>query len=485
MADCEVESSSSISQIALNYLRIKNRNFSENSFVDIIDDYVPIEVESTPCDYLDDGNQIINENSCEEKIDEPYLRQLKNASLYIGKNKSVVELGKFGWKLYDYIEQALGLKEEGTYEPQFEENSSRHCVECAWNSSAGGLLKGLDNILRGFRACGLCSQTYCYNHCAYKRKLQSTSEKEHQKVDSIDADDGKSWILVCKKCFEKGETQELGQTKDHTSAFVKLRAKKNNVVEQRQDKILRNLENLSKKLPQQADSFSIWNLSNALPSAVELFQPSDPSRKNCAICEVQFSFWVKHQTCRLCSSLCCTSCCNFSVPLAKSTINPNGPTDKAGEVLACKHCYHLVNLKKKRIRFSQQCISEESKLMMKQYEYIVALKKEIDKNLSDYLEKTEILDSSILDHFQMVPKTKKDEPMLVSFSDPIRTGSQKQLEKMKPLFLEYQQSVTKLLEIPAPTKREKQVLTNIKTAFQHQEGYVLLSEKISNDSKKE
>jgi len=176
---------------------------------------------------------------------------------------SIVDLGKFGWKVYECIEHALGLKEDGAYEPKFEENSSRDCVECSWNSSEGGLLKGFDEIVRGFRVCGLCSQTFCYIHCSYRRRLVSTAEKEANPRHSLDLETDasvqNSWMLVCKNCYKKGETQDLGQTRDHTSAFVKLRAKNNNIVEQRQDKILGCLENLSKKVPPSGDSFSIWN----------------------------------------------------------------------------------------------------------------------------------------------------------------------------------------------------------------------------------
>jgi len=359
-------------------------------------------------------------------------------------------------------------------------------VECAWNSSKGGLLQGLDGILRGVRVCELCSKTFCYTHCSYRRRLVFANEKIANRRLSVDLDEHSpqsSLMFVCRKCFEKGQTQDLGQTRDHTSAFVKLRAKKINVVEQRQDKILRSLEKLSKKIPQQTDAFSIWSLSNALPSAQELFQVGDSTRKSCSICESQFSFWIKHQTCQLCLNLCCTTCCNFSVPLAKSVINPNGPKDRLGEIMACKHCYHLIDLKKNRVKFSQLSNSEESKQMIRQYEYIVALKKEIDKQFSEYLQKTEILESSILDHFELVPKTKVEEPSSVDFSDPVRTGSQQQLEEMTPLFLEYQQNVNKLLELPAATKRAKLVLNNVKTALQQTEGYVLLSQKISNYSK--
>jgi len=466
------------------------RNFSD-TFVDIIEDYVPERrEENLETEFELSGCNNASENfttaSTNEEV-QPCQGHFHNESSYLIKSKSmssIFDLSTFGWKVYDYIEYALGLKEEGIYEPKFEENSSRDCVECSWNSSEGGLLKGFDGILRGFRVCALCSKTFCYSHCSYRRRLVSTAEKEANRRHSMDLETDasiqNSWMLVCKKCYEKGETQDLGQTRDHTSSFVKLRAKKNNVMERRQDKIIRNLEKLSKKVPQQGDSFSIWNLSNALPSAQEFLKVGDSARKTCTICDTQFSFWVKHQSCQLCSNLCCTTCCNFSVPLAKSAINPNGRQDRQGEVLACKHCYHLINLKKKRIVFSQDCNSEQSNQRMKQYEYIVALKKEIDKHLSDYLEKTEILETSILDHFQLVPKTKREESASVNFSDPVRSGSQKQLEKMKPLFLEYQKSVGKLLEMPALNKRAKLVLNNIRTSFQQAEGYVLLSQKISN-----
>lgn len=352
MANCQVEITSTVPQYARHYLLLK-RDFSGSPFTDVIDDYVPEkEQEDIEAEFeVGSPNSTNYASSYDEKNDAAYFGHLRSSSPFLVNG---AELGKIGWKMYDYIEHALGLKEEGVYEPIFEENSSRDCIECAWRSSEGGVMNEFKSIFRGFRVCALCSQKFCYNHCAHRRRLQTAAEKELQitnKRNSIDLDDNKNWMFVCKKCFEKGETQDLGQIKDHTSAFVKLRAKKNNVVEQRQDKILRNLENLSKKAPPPGDhSFSIWSLSNALPSA---FQVGDNTRKACTICEAQFSFWVKHQTCQLCSNLCCTSCCNFSVPLAKSPINPNGPKDRAGEILVCKECYHLINLKRNRIRFSQ------------------------------------------------------------------------------------------------------------------------------------
>jgi len=480
MTDCEVPLKSSINQYVLMH-SIINRNMSDN-FMDIIEDYVPERNEKEDNqEYELSGSKNASDyctaSSCID--DQTKMEHLKKKSQFqIVKSRSmpsITDFGVFGWKVYDYIENALGLKENGIYEPEFVEG--RDCVECTWNSSSGGLLKGLDGILRGFRVCGLCSKTFCFDHCSFKRRLMSSNEKElnQRNTESVDQH---LWMNVCKKCFEKGQTQSLGQTKDHTSAFVKLRAKKNNVLEQRQDKILRNLENLSKKLPQQVDAFSIWNLSNALPSAQELFQVSDSARKSCAICETQFSFWIKYQTCQLCTNLCCTSCCSFSVPLAKSPINPNAPKDRPGEIMVCKQCFHLINLKKKRIKHSQMTNSEAPKQMMKQYDYIVALKKEIEEQLADYLAKTEMIESSILDQFELVPKTKRDSSVSVNLSEPLRSGSQKQLEKMTPLFLEYQKSINKFLETPAQNKREKMLLCNLKTAFQDAESYVLLSQKI-------
>jgi len=476
MVDCVVEKRVGSLETVLMHSSIMKGNTSD--FVDIIEDYSPI-----PQDGDYPGGSVAEwENS---GSNEPLHIYWQKRSLELLKTKSMTDLGNLGWKMYDYIESALGLRESGSYEPKFEEGSSRDCVECVRDSSNGGLLKRID-ILNGFRCCGLCSQTYCYNHCSYKRKLVSTSEKETlaQRRLSIDLDPEHSakerWIFVCQKCFEKGEKQELGQTKDHSSAFVKLRAKKKNVSEQRQDKILRNLEKLSKQTPPQGDAFSIWN---ALPSAQQLLQVGDSTKKFCTICEAQFSFWLKYQTCQLCSSICCTGCCNYTIPLTKSIINPNGPADRQGEVLVCKACFQLINIKKERIKFSQLRCSEESTQMMKQYEYIIALKGEIDKQLADYLEKTEILDSAILDHFELVPKNKIEQPSSVSFSEPIRNGSQQQFEQLIPLFAEYQQNVNKLLEMPAPTKRAKQVLNHMKVAFQKSEAVVLLSEKISNYSK--
>jgi hypothetical protein len=61
----------------------------------------------------------------------------------------------------------------------------------------------------------------------------------------IEVDSDGAWIHVCKRCFEKGKTQTLGQTRDHTGAFVEKRAKKNNLLEKKQDKILGKLEKVS------------------------------------------------------------------------------------------------------------------------------------------------------------------------------------------------------------------------------------------------
>jgi hypothetical protein len=117
--------------------------------------------------------------------------------------------------------------------------------------------------------------------------------------------------------------------------------------------------------------------------------------------------------------------------------------------------------------------------MIKQYEYISALKCEIDRLLSDFLEKTSILETSILDNFELVPK-KREESLDVNLSDPVREGTKKQWEMIAPVFKEYQKSVKNLLETPCHNKKQMVVLANIRDAFFNSEANVLLSQRIGN-----
>jgi hypothetical protein len=94
--------------------------------------------------------------------------------------------------------------------------------------------------------------------------------------------------------------------------------------------------------------------------------------------------------------------------------------ERSGEISICKHCHELLGAKKKRIKFSQLCSSDKVKQLVHMYQYASDLKREIDKRLSEYLEKTQTLDSSILDSFQLVSSS-DETPEAVNLSDTIRT----------------------------------------------------------------
>lgn len=98
-------------------------------------------------------------------------------------------------------------------------------------------------------------------------------------------------------------------------------------------------------------------------------------------------------------------------------------TGKLGEAQVCKNCYMLIRKKKERIRFCQAMSAEASVQLSKQYEYLAALRKEIENKFTDYMTKHKLLDSSLLDNFQLIPSddVPDDLSCSVHFSEPLRS----------------------------------------------------------------
>jgi hypothetical protein len=88
------------------------------------------------------------------------------ASLAPPHNKLANNLSEFGSRLYDYVENLLGLKEIGEYCPKFDFCSSNEgiCALCQPIEETGkkiavesavAVFKGLGDILQGNRVCSL------------------------------------------------------------------------------------------------------------------------------------------------------------------------------------------------------------------------------------------------------------------------------------------------------------------------------------------
>jgi len=119
---------------------------------------------------------------------------------------------------------------------------------------------------------------------------------------------------------------------------------------------------------------------------------------------------------------------------------------------------------------------------MRQYEETFVLKEEIEKNLAEYLKETSLLETDILDQFEIVPKTNDIEDLSAStlLSKPIRLKSEELLENILiPLFMLLQKKMTSFASIQCSSKKEKQLLDNICVSLNESQANFLLSQKIA------
>ncbi len=161
---------------------------------------------------------------------------------------------------------------------------------------------------------------------------------------------------------------------------------------------------------------------------------------------------------------------------------------RAGELSICRYCHELINSKKKRIKFTQLCTSPKVHQFIQDYQYAADLRREIDKQLAEYLERTHTLESSLLDNYELLDDT---ETQSISFSEAVRHEvlvvygyntthcfKSKQLyDRIAAMFQEYQRCVTNILSTPCSTEKEKKILHNLKVIFLSSQAYAILSQK--------
>eukprot|EP01116_Phalansterium_solitarium_P001750 TRINITY_DN11568_c0_g1_i1.p1 TRINITY_DN11568_c0_g1~~TRINITY_DN11568_c0_g1_i1.p1 ORF type:complete len:573 (+),score=140.84 TRINITY_DN11568_c0_g1_i1:119-1837(+) len=362
----------------------------------------------------------------------------------------------------------------------------------------------------GFRPCNLCSQTFCFGHCSYQRRLGSTLvDHDGSLARHFVADPDGTWMYVCRQCFEAGKTQTLGQTRNHTDEFKKKRSRSHRAVDSKCNRILRCLAQLSHQpVPETAVAPSWFG---SPPAGVRGVPETSSPSTCCDLCQAEFKLWTKKLSCQLCGCSCCAECraAQYAVPLAKSLVNCDGVPNRPGAAESCRQCWELLQRRKRHVLFLRAIDDDHTAFLAKQYEALSLLRQSIERAVDAYLRLTQHVDAALADDFELMesapgdddvasralvlfgqspPKSPPRQSVTISFSDDMRREARLQLDAILPMVAEYESLLRKFLSTPIPQhyseqrrRRETTVMRRIEKSFYSSSAKAVLSESSSHE----
>ncbi|KAL2133299.1 hypothetical protein VTI74DRAFT_2565 [Chaetomium olivicolor] len=212
--------------------------------------------------------------------------------------------------------------------------------------------------LSGSVNCRKCGRLFCEEHTMYQMKLSRSAN--HEPVRGV-------WCRVCETCYKsrEGYNDHNGLSRDHTSDFAAIRAKK---VERQRLEVARLEKRLTKltRLLVEAPADSVATSGLLAPLAGQRSQrkmieqsvvtwEDDASVPRCPFCKQEFRPWTfRRHHCRICGRVICadpeTGCSSeVGLNVANPTAIPTAekPTRPANEqvsidVRMCCECKSLI-----------------------------------------------------------------------------------------------------------------------------------------------